>query len=75
MTAPDLGRRDARANRERVLDVAVPLLRQDPDATVDELAHAAGVARATVYRHFGSRSELVRTVRAHGAALSGGGRH
>ena len=53
------GRRDARANRERILTAATELLRGDPDVTVDEVAAAAGVARATVYRHFTSRTGLL----------------
>lgn len=57
------GRRDARANRERILTVAAEMLRGDPDVTVDEVAAAAGVARATVYRHFTSRPGLVTALR------------
>jgi serine phosphatase RsbU (regulator of sigma subunit) len=56
-------RRDARDNRERILDVATTLLRQDPDATIDEIAHASAVSRPTVYRHFGSREALAAAVR------------
>ncbi len=62
MSSTDLRRKDARDNRDRILDVATTLLRQDPDATIDEIAHAAAVSRPTVYRHFGSRDALTSAV-------------
>ncbi len=61
-SSPERRRRDARDNRERILDVATTLLGQDADATVDEIAHAAAVSRPTVYRHFGSREALASAV-------------
>ena len=73
MTAKDepaTGRRDARANRERILTVAGEMLRADPDVTVDEVAAAAGVARATVYRHFTSRTGLITALGAFTTARS-----
>ena len=69
MTSQDLemgGRRrraDAQTNFERIVTVAGDLLQADPEASVDEIAAAAAVSRATVYRHFGSRVELVAAVR------------
>ncbi|WP_249011937.1 PP2C family protein-serine/threonine phosphatase [Conexibacter sp. DBS9H8] len=63
MAQADGRRRDARDNRDRILDVAAAVLRRSADATVDEIAQAAGVSRATVYRHFGSRDGLVIAVR------------
>jgi serine phosphatase RsbU (regulator of sigma subunit) len=63
MSSTTSKRRDARDNRERILDVATTLLRQDPDATIDEIAHASAVSRPTVYRHFGSRDALAAAVR------------
>jgi len=45
--------------RERLLDVAVEVLGQNPDAGMGEVAAAAGVVRRTVYGHFPSRSDLV----------------
>jgi TetR/AcrR family transcriptional repressor of mexCD-oprJ operon len=52
-------RADAERNRERVLDHATRLLAHDPGAGVADIAHAAGVGRATLYRHFPSRADLV----------------
>ncbi|MBU4213149.1 MAG: TetR/AcrR family transcriptional regulator [Actinobacteria bacterium] len=48
--------------RERILDVALDVLGQHPDAGMGEIASAAGVVRRTVYGHFPSRTELVRTL-------------
>jgi AcrR family transcriptional regulator len=48
--------------RERILDVALEVLGQDPDAAMSDVATAAGVVRRTVYGHFPSRADLVRTL-------------
>jgi TetR/AcrR family transcriptional regulator, mexCD-oprJ operon repressor len=52
-------RADARRNVERILDAAVACLSRDPEASVSEIAQAAGVGRVTVYGHFGSREALI----------------
>ncbi|MFI7012603.1 TetR/AcrR family transcriptional regulator [Streptomyces sp. NPDC050145] len=49
----------ADANRRRILDVALAELLRDPDASMDQIARAAGVVRRTVYGHFPSRDALV----------------
>jgi AcrR family transcriptional regulator len=48
--------------RKRILDVALEVLGQNPDAGMGEIASAAGVVRRTVYGHFPSRTDLVRTL-------------
>jgi AcrR family transcriptional regulator len=55
-------RADAERNRERVLDQATRLLAQDPAVGVGEIAHAAGVGRATLYRHFPTREDLLAAI-------------
>jgi AcrR family transcriptional regulator len=45
-----------------VLDAAVRLLAERPDAGMAAVAGAAGVTRQTVYAHFGSREALLRAV-------------
>ncbi|KOU77189.1 hypothetical protein ADK57_03115 [Streptomyces sp. MMG1533] len=55
----------ADANRRRILDVALAELLRDPDASMDQIARAAGVVRRTVYGHFPSREALVGTLVDH----------
>ncbi|RDD88007.1 TetR/AcrR family transcriptional regulator [Streptomyces parvulus] len=50
----------ATATRVRILRAAERLLGRDPDCALAEVAAAAGVARRTVYGHFGGRDGLVR---------------
>ena len=52
-------RADARRNRRTVLDAAVALLAQRPQATMQEVADACGLGRTTVYRHFPRRQDLI----------------
>jgi AcrR family transcriptional regulator len=53
-------RRHARANREKILDVARRELTRNPEVSMDDIAHAAGLARRTIYGHFPTREELAR---------------
>ena len=52
-------RSDARANRDRILDVARDALAADPGASLNLIAKAAGVGAGTLYRHFPSREALL----------------
>ncbi|MET8767919.1 TetR/AcrR family transcriptional regulator [Streptomyces sp. NPDC004658] len=52
-------RKDAHSNRRRILATARRTLREDPDASLDSIAQAAGVARRTLYGHFPSRQALI----------------
>ena len=48
--------------RNRILDVALEVLGQNPDAGMGEIASAAGVVRRTVYGHFATRTDLIRSL-------------
>ena len=52
-------RADARANRDRILNVARDALATDPAASLNSIAKAAAVGAGTLYRHFPSRESLV----------------
>lgn len=54
--------RSMNETRERILDVALEVLGENPDAGMGDIASAAGVVRRTVYGHFPSRLDLVRTL-------------
>jgi TetR/AcrR family transcriptional regulator, mexCD-oprJ operon repressor len=55
-------RADARKNIAGIIEAATQCLARDPDASVGDIAHAAGVGRVTVYAHFESRGALVAEV-------------
>jgi AcrR family transcriptional regulator len=48
--------------RNRILDVALDVLGHNPDAGMGDIATAAAVVRRTVYGHFPTRADLVRTL-------------
>lgn len=59
------GRRaDAERNREIVLDHTGGLLAEDPAIGMAEIAAAASIGRATLYRHFPTREDLIAAVAA-----------
>jgi AcrR family transcriptional regulator len=56
-------RKDAAANRERVLDAATELVRsQGEKVPMADIARHAGVGVGTVYRHFATRQDLLRAL-------------
>ncbi|MDV8071390.1 TetR/AcrR family transcriptional regulator [Rhodococcus sp. IEGM 1366] len=64
--APKLGLRDAQKNLtfNRLVDAAAELLNERGAFTItmDDVAKAAGVSRATVYSHFQSKSEITEAI-------------
>lgn len=48
--------------RRALLDSAMILLAINPGATFIEIAENAGIGRATLYRHFPTREDLIRTL-------------
>jgi AcrR family transcriptional regulator len=55
----ELKRSDARRNRDAILAAALEALTESSDASLNAIAKRAGVANATLYRHFATREELV----------------
>ena len=55
---------DARTRRSRaaIVDSGITLLLQNPGASMSEIALAAGVGRATLYRHFETKEALVQEI-------------
>ncbi|PIE61845.1 MAG: hypothetical protein CSA29_01195 [Desulfobacterales bacterium] len=47
------------ATRQRIIEEAIVCISKDTNAGLDEIAEAAGVGRATLYRNFKSRSGLL----------------
>jgi TetR/AcrR family transcriptional regulator, mexCD-oprJ operon repressor len=69
-------RADARRNIELILAAAEACLARNPDASMSDIATAAGLGRVTLYGHFSSRQALVeavvhRVLNAANAALDG----
>lgn len=55
-------RAEARRSISAILDAAIQVLGERPQATVEDIAAAAGLSRQTVYAHFPSRDALVAAV-------------
>jgi len=51
-------------DREHLLSEAARLLTRKPTASMDEIARAAGISRATLHRRFAGRDALVRALEA-----------
>lgn len=55
-------RRSINETRERIVDVALDVLGENPAAGMGDIATAAGVVRRTVYVHFPTRLDLLRAL-------------
>ncbi len=60
--SPRRRRSDAQRSVEAIVDAAHTVLGERPDATMEEIATAAGVTRQTIYAHFPSRDALVAAI-------------
>jgi TetR/AcrR family transcriptional regulator, mexCD-oprJ operon repressor len=57
-------RADAARNIQRIVDAAIRVFGVDPAAGMNQVAERAGLGRATLYRHFASREDLLAAIRA-----------
>ena len=55
-------RRDVLRNEAQIVAAATRVLADDPEATMQDVADAAGLGRATVYRHFPTRDALTAAI-------------
>src|ERR1700759_1932763 len=55
-------RADAALNREAILAAALEALTESADASLNSIAKRAGIANATLYRHFPTRESLILAV-------------
>lgn len=63
-------RADAERNIAAIVTAATESFARDPDASMADIARAAGLGRVTLYAHFPSREQLLRTVLAETIAES-----
>jgi AcrR family transcriptional regulator len=66
VAAPETRRADAERNVLRIQEAAIRLWADEPNAGVADVAAAAGVGRATLYRHFPTRDSLLEAIRHQG---------
>jgi len=59
---------DVERNRRMLLDAAANALARNPDVSMLQVAQAAGLTRATLYRHFDSRAKLLEAMRTEALA-------
>ncbi|MGW3989744.1 TetR/AcrR family transcriptional regulator [Streptomyces sp. NPDC004830] len=58
-------RADALRSIDAIVKAAAECLGQNPEASLSEIARAAGVGRVTLYAHFASRAEVVDAAMSH----------
>jgi AcrR family transcriptional regulator len=63
-------RADAARNVHRIVEVAARLLGENPNLAMADVGTAAGVSRATVYRHFPTREVLLTAIKAQAVEQS-----
>ena len=66
VSVPETRRADAERNMLRIQEAAIRLWAEEPNAGVADVAAAAGVGRATLYRHFPTRESLLEAIRTQG---------
>ena len=67
---PTRTRADAQRNRTAILEAAARLFESSEQASIADVADAAGLTRTTVYRHFPDRDALVDALLVHVATAT-----
>ena len=62
MTVQFVTGRSRRTTKRPLLDIVAEVLVAQPGASLAEVAHAAGISRTTLHKHYATREELVRAV-------------
>lgn len=62
MSTEKTARIDSQRNHETVIDAALDLLSEQPNASMAAIAEHSGLGRTTVYRHFPNRDDLIRAI-------------
>ncbi|MEE4026014.1 helix-turn-helix domain-containing protein [Gordonia sp. PKS22-38] len=70
MTLATQPRADVERNRAAIVAGAISLLALSPNSSMQQIADAAGVNRATLYRHFTNRDQLLTALHAKALADS-----
>ena len=65
---PAVPRIDVERHRRALLEAAADELARDPDSSMAEVAQAANLTRATLYRHFSNRQSLLGAIQAEALA-------
>lgn len=62
MSTEKTARIDSQRNHGTVIDAALDLLSEQPNASMAAIAEHSGLGRTTVYRHFPNREDLIRAI-------------
>ena len=62
LNQPPASRSDVERNRRTLLTAAAEELAHNPEASMADVARAAGLTRATLYRHFRNRQSLLEAI-------------
>ncbi|SDJ85644.1 transcriptional regulator, TetR family [Cryobacterium psychrotolerans] len=65
---PAVPRIDVERHRRALLEAAADELARDPDSSMADVAQAANLTRATLYRHFSNRQSLLGAIQAEALA-------
>ena len=65
---PAVSRLDVERHRQALLTAAAEEFSRNPDLSMEDVAHAANLTRATLYRHFSNRQTLLKAIQTESLA-------